>query len=136
MKFFRTLFIALLVSLSFNSCTITTDGPVSLVEGNKYETTYAKYVTTGGPQTITNEFDTKEGLEANSLYGTIEFKSGGIYWADDKEAGTWVEDGAYVIITEDGETINAKIEGNILKMTVFYESGSLTSTIDYHYTKM
>jgi len=135
MKLFRLLFITLLASITISSCTVEV-GSVSLVEGNKYETTYVKYVTTGGGQTTTNEFSTKEELTRNFLYGTMEFKAGGIYWADDKEAGTWVENGAYVTITEDGETIEAKIEGDVIKMDIVLNSGSLTSNLEMHYTKI
>jgi hypothetical protein len=137
MNLFKTLFFVFVAILTISSCEVN---DVSLVEGNQYETTYLKYTTVNhyeGDTVSVNEFTTKEQLEANYMYGTIEFKAGGIFYSDDKEDGTWVEEGAYVTVTDaGGDTFEVKIEGNILKSNLELTSGSLTSYITTHYTKL
>lgn len=134
MRFLKLLTLMFAFSLAVVSCSEEGES-VSLVSGNKYESTYAKIVV-DGPVTISRSLKSKEELEEAGFYNVIEFNADGSFYIDDEKLGTWSQSGESLSITYEEETRVANVSGDKVTMTLDETIQGSSANVNVEYTKL
>lgn len=140
MKFFKLFLFVIAVSVGVTSCSTEKD-KVESIDGNKYESTYAKIKATIDGAQHTVEYTSIQELKNNDIYLRIEFKEDNTLWVSEDndtetsewiKVGTWSQKDSAITINFDRENITTKFDGGTLIMILVNDSGE----IEWHFSKI
>ncbi|MEN8121569.1 MAG: hypothetical protein ABFS35_14545 [Bacteroidota bacterium] len=131
MKILKLLSLILVISMSISSCQLNEDN-VAGFDGNKYETTYFKMVTTGDIA-MTVENTTKADLQAGDMYSVVELRKDGTVYNDGEKSGNWSQTGSQITISEIGGVV---FTGTIENNTIVLQSENDDAKIEMRFSKL